>query len=81
MIFFRGIFLSSTLMYCETRTELKKIATNKEDPKTVDRVMGNNFIKSPIIPGQRPKGMNAATVVAVDMMMGYAISLIPFLLH
>ena len=78
MIFLIGMSLSSTLMYCETNTELKNIATNNDEPKTVDKVIGNSFMKSPITPGHKPKGINAATVVAVDIMIGYAISLIPF---
>ena len=36
-------------------------------------------MKSPIIPGHKPNGINAATVVAVEMIIGKAISLIPFL--
>ena len=32
-----------------------------------------------MIPGQKPNGIKAATVVAVEMMMGYAISLTPVL--
>ena len=31
------------------------------------------------MPGQKPKGTKAATVVAVEMIMGKAISLTPFL--
>ena len=32
-----------------------------------------------MMPGQKPKGIKAATVVAVEMMIGYAISLTPVL--
>ena len=55
------------------------MATNKEDPKTTDRVIGKYFMNCPITPGHRPNGINAATVVAVEMMIGNAISPIPFL--
>ena len=36
----RDIFLSSVVMNLETNTELKKMATNKDDPKTTDNVIG-----------------------------------------
>ena len=55
------------------------MATNKDEPKTIDNVIGKITINCPIIPGQRPKGIKAATVVAVDMIIGKAISPIPFL--
>ena len=78
IIFFSGIFLSSILINWETKTELKKIATNNDDPKTIDNVIGRITINCPIIPGQRPKGIKAATVVAVEIIIGKAISPIPF---
>ncbi len=55
------------------------MATNRDEPKTMDKVIGSITINCPIIPGQRPKGINAATVVAVEMIIGKAISPIPFL--
>ena len=58
---------------------MKKIATNKEEPKTTDNVMGKITINCPIIPGHKPKGIKAATVVAVEIIIGKAISPIPFL--
>src|SRR5690606_41500377 len=67
IILFKGMFLSSIFINCDTKTELKNIATNKEEPKTIDRVMGRIIINSPIIPGHKHKGIQAATVVAVDM--------------
>ena len=44
----------------------------------MDKVIGKIFMNSPIIPGQRPKGTKAATVVKVEMIIGKAISPIPF---
>ncbi len=79
MMLFNGISLSSVLINLETKTELKNIATNKEEPKTIDKVMGKIIINCPIIPGQRPKGTKAATVVSVEIIIGNAISPIPFL--
>ena len=40
IIFFNGISLSSVLINCDTKTELKKMATNNDEPKTIDSVMG-----------------------------------------
>ena len=40
MMLFSGISLSSVVINCDTKTELKKIATNREDPRTTDRVTG-----------------------------------------
>ena len=57
-------------MYLDTKTELKKIATNNEDPKTTESVIGKYFINCPITPGHKPKGIKAATVVAVDIIIG-----------
>ncbi len=55
------------------------MATNNEDPKTTESVIGSIIINSPIIPGHKPKGIKAATVVAVEIIIGKAISPIPFL--
>ena len=46
------------------------MATIKEDPKTMDSVMGKKIMNSPMVPGQKPRGKKAAMVVAVEMMMG-----------
>ena len=56
-----------------------KIATNSDEPNTTDKVIGKKIINCPITPGQVPSGTNAATVVAVEMIIGIAISPIPFL--
>ncbi len=37
-LFLKGISKSLTLINCETRTELKKMATNKEEPKLLIRL-------------------------------------------
>ena len=50
--------------------ELKKIATIKDDPKTIDSVIGKKIINLPIVPGQKPSGTKAAMVVAVDIIIG-----------
>ena len=39
--------------------------------------MGKYFINSPVTPGQKSNGTNAAKVVAVDDIIGIAISLTP----
>jgi len=57
-------------MNLETNMELKKIATIKEDPKTIESVIGKKTINFPIVPGQKPRGTKAAIVVAVDIIMG-----------
>src|SRR5690606_31565206 len=71
--------LSSAVIKRDISTELKKIATKREEPKTMERVIGKYFMNSPMMPGQRPRGTKAATVVRVEMMMGKAISPIPCL--
>jgi hypothetical protein len=40
IICFNGILLSSVVMYRDTSTELKKMATKSEDPSTTDKVTG-----------------------------------------
>ena len=55
------------------------MATNSEEPKTTERVIGKNIINFPILPGHKPSGIKAAIVVAVDIIIGKAISAIPFL--
>ena len=57
-------------MNFETSIELKKIATTRDEPKTIDSVIGKKIINSPITPGQKPKGKKAATVVAVEIIIG-----------
>ena len=75
---FTGISVSSTFIILDTSTELKKIATRREDPKTTERVIGKKIMNLPILPGHKPSGMNAAIVVAVEIIIGKAISAIPF---
>ena len=57
-------------MNLETNMELKNIATIREDPRTMDSVMGKNIMNFPIVPGQKPSGTKAAMVVAVEMIIG-----------
>ena len=49
-------------------------ATKSEEPNTIESVIGKITIKLPIIPGQSPSGKNAAKVVAVEAIIGQAIS-------
>ena len=64
-------------MKLETNIELKKIATINDDPKIAESVIGKYIINSPSVPGQVPRGMNAAMVVAVETIIGRATSPIP----
>ena len=43
-----------------------KMATKSDEPSTTESVIGKKIINSPMIPGQRPRGTKAATVVAVE---------------
>ena len=52
-------------------------ATNSEELRTTERVIGKYIINFPIVPGQKPSGKKAANVVAVEAMIGHAISPIP----
>ena len=56
------------------RTGLIASATNKDELNTIIKVKGRYFMNSPIIPGHRARGINAATVVAVDDIIGHATS-------
>ena len=78
IILLTGILVSSIFINLETNTELKKIATSNEEHSTTERVIGKKTINLPILPGHNPSGINAATVVAVDMIIGKAISEMPF---
>jgi len=53
--------------------EFIKMATIRDEPSTTDSVIGKYFMNCPKIPGQRHNGTKAATVVAVDTIMGNAI--------
>ena len=55
-----------------------EINRRSEEHSTTDRVIGKKTINLPILPGHNPSGINAATVVAVDMIIGKAISEMPF---
>ena len=70
-------FTCWTFIYVTAKTGLITNATNKEEARTIINVMGKNFINSPIIPGHKASGMNAATVVAVDDIIGQATSPTP----
>jgi hypothetical protein len=76
-VFFLFGMAFSTVIYKAVNTGLMTKATNKEDPKTIIKVMGKYFINSPIIPGHNIRGTNAAKVVAVDAIIGHATSLTP----
>ena len=39
-----GMSLSSVFINCDTKTELKKIATINDEPKTTDNVIGKYFM-------------------------------------
>ena len=78
IILLTGMLVSSIFINLETNTELKKIATSSEEHSTTDRVIGKKTINLPILPGHNPSGIKAATVVAVEIIIGKAISEIPF---
>ncbi len=63
----------------EVKTGLITRATKREEAKTMIRVIGMYFINSPIIPGQKARGIKAARVVRVDAMIGNATSPAPYL--
>ena len=50
-------------------------AMNSDADKVMNRVIGRNFMNSPMIPGKKIMGPNAANVVAVDAMIGQLICL------
>ena len=66
--------MSSIFINLETKTELKKTATSNEEQSTTESVIGKKIINFPILPGHSPSGINAATVVAVEIIIGKAIS-------
>src|SRR6056297_2259662 len=70
---------SSTLIKAEVNTGLITSATNREEVNTTISVIGKYCIKLPTRPGQKAKGKNAASVVAVDTIMGTATSPAPYL--
>jgi hypothetical protein len=64
-------------MKAAVRTGFMTKATNKDELKTIINVIGKYFMNSPMRPGQIAKGKNAASVVAVEAMMGQATSPTP----
>ena len=53
-------------------------AINNEELNTTISVIGRYFIKLPINPGQKANGINAASVVAVEAIIGQATSPVPY---
>ena len=53
---------------------LKIKATKSDELSTIISVIGKYFINSPMIPDQKANGKNAARVVAVEAIIGIAIS-------
>ena len=58
----------------DEKTGIITSATNNDDVNTIISVIGRNFMNSPTISFQNARGRNAASVVAVDTIMGTAIS-------
>jgi len=56
------------------KTGLITKATKSDEDKTIIKVMGKYFINSPMIPGQKAKGIKATKVVAVEAIIGHATS-------
>ena len=52
-------------------------AMKRDEDKTMMRVIGKYFMNSPMMPGQIASGRKAASVVAVEAMMGQATSPTP----
>ena len=59
----------------EPRVGIKTKAIRSDAVNIAIKVIGRNFMNSPTIPGQNINGMNAASVVAVEAIMGPAIRL------
>ena len=59
-------------------TGLITSATNNDAISVIDRVTGKYHMNSPITPGQPIMGIKAATVVAVEAIMGMATSEVAF---
>src|SRR5690606_38949041 len=74
---FFDISSSVTFINLEVNIELITRAINKEEKSTVESVNGKYIINLPIIPGQKPRGKKAAKVVAVEAIIGHAISPTP----
>ena len=70
---------SSTFMSADVNPGFITRATKREDESTVIKVSGKYFMNSPKRPGQKARGKNAASVVAVDAIIGKATSPAPSL--
>ena len=57
------------------RVGIKINAMSKDAVNVAINVIGRNFMNSPTIPGQKIRGMKAASVVPVDAVIGHAILL------
>ncbi|CAI8386763.1 MAG: Uncharacterised protein [Flavobacteriales bacterium UBA4585] len=68
---------SSTFINAAVNPGLITNATKSEDDNTVIKVRGKYFMNSPKSPGQNASGKNAASVVAVEAMIGKATSPAP----
>ena len=76
--FFSGVIsLFSILIKVAAKTGTITKATKRDAVSTTISVIGRYFMNSPIIPSQNTRGRNAAKVVAVDEITGYAISPVP----
>ena len=69
--------LCPIFIYVTAKTGLITKATNREEANTIIKVNGKNFINSPMIPGHNASGTKAATVVAVEEIIGQATSPTP----
>ena len=75
----RRLLMSSspTRMKTAVSTGLMTNATKSDELNTTINVIGRYFMNSPMSPGQIANGKKAASVVAVDAMMGQATSPTP----
>ena len=71
------ISASSMRMYRLVNMGLMTRATNSEDDSTMISVNGRYCMNWPMMPGQMANGRKAASVVAVEAMMGHATSPTP----
>ena len=69
----------SSFMNIEHSVGITVSATNRDDDRVMMRVRGRLPMNSPTMPGQNIRGVNAASVVAVDPITGSATSAVPFL--
>ena len=69
------LFFCSVLPNSDPITGIKINAENKEETNTKLTINGIHFINCPGIPGHKTRGKNAASVVAVDDIIGHIILL------